>query len=41
MTPEETARRARLLYVTLGFLGLDLKPEARPPGPGGAATGRR
>ena len=28
----ETARRARLLYVALAFLGLDLPPAPRPSG---------
>jgi hypothetical protein len=28
----DTARRGRLLYVALGFLGLDLPPASQPPG---------
>ena len=28
----EIARRGRLLYVALGFLGLDLPPAAQPAG---------
>ena len=28
----DTARRGRLLYVALGFLGLDLPPAAQPSG---------
>ena len=30
----ETARRGRLLYIALGFLGLDVPPAAMPPGLG-------
>jgi hypothetical protein len=28
----ETTRRGRLLYVALGFLGIDLPPAAQPSG---------
>jgi hypothetical protein len=28
----DTAHRGRLLYVALGFLGLDVPPAAMPPG---------
>ena len=31
MTTADTERRGRLLYVTLGFLGLDVVPAAMPP----------
>lgn len=28
----DTAHRGRLLYIALGFLGLDVPPTAMPPG---------
>ena len=32
MDTAERSRRGRLLYIALGFLGLDVAPAAMPPG---------